>query len=91
MRCPDDTGYVCDFTAAVRGRAHVDIGLDNLAGFRQAVLRYVDNPEITKMHGRTRVLTSIPHIMLCVKARSSPHTSSDSHPRFEFDQQKRES
>jgi hypothetical protein len=27
------------------------IGLDDFAGFTQAVLRYVDDPEMTKMHG----------------------------------------
>jgi len=34
------------------GKTGAVIGLDDFAGFRQAVLRYVDNPEITKMHGK---------------------------------------
>jgi hypothetical protein len=34
------------------GKTGAVIGLDDFVGFRQAVLRYVDNPEITKMHGK---------------------------------------
>jgi glycosyltransferase involved in cell wall biosynthesis len=34
------------------GKTGAVVGLDDFAGFRQAVLRYVDNPEITKMHGK---------------------------------------
>ena len=34
------------------GKTGALIGLGDFAGFRQAVLRYVDNPEITKVHGK---------------------------------------
>jgi glycosyltransferase involved in cell wall biosynthesis len=33
------------------GKTGAVIGLDDFAGFTQAVLRYVDDPEMTKMHG----------------------------------------
>jgi glycosyltransferase involved in cell wall biosynthesis len=33
------------------GKTGAVIGLDDFAGFTQAVLRYVDSPEIAKMHG----------------------------------------
>jgi glycosyltransferase involved in cell wall biosynthesis len=43
------------------GKTGAVIGLDDFAGFTQAVLRYVDSPEIAKMHGnnaRARVDTA---------------------------------
>jgi glycosyltransferase involved in cell wall biosynthesis len=33
------------------GRTGAVIGLDDFAGFTQAVLRYIDDPEMTRMHG----------------------------------------
>jgi glycosyltransferase involved in cell wall biosynthesis len=33
------------------GKTGAVIGLDDFADFTQAVLRYVDDPEMTKMHG----------------------------------------